>query len=510
VLEIGRREELRAVIGSKAERLVYLFCTLPRRTFFDSLFACSSIPTQGLTLPVEMAGKQSDLCLDPSEVFALAVVHMANEAEQSCLDDGKPGIWLTHVSMLASQLRKAQGRFPPVFDNCSMLIGSDDEVRLRECYGNGFDVAPSDRAAADTHFARCSEICPWVAEPLILRAYLKILEGNVAGAAELSLRATTVLDQWRTAWDKRLSWGEWKHLAGVLSNPIESERLSRLAPEFIREPRTLFNRVASRPRTQTLSSFKPMPEPRTMPSDNGSGGGVASTRLEHYISSFADPKADPRRALYPELPSAPWHDPKGFPIVSALEGAYQQINQEIIRLQDEDFHVEAEKLARKGAWEVFFFYERGKKNLENCSRCPTITAIIEQHETVRSLAGLIYASRMRPGTHIAPHRGPTNLRVRCHLGIQVPDGDCGLRVGDEIGSWSEGRCIVFDDYYEHEAWNYTSKDRIVLIVDLWHPALTTHEREILKSLHRYAFVHAESLQAYWTANMKAKAAHAYH
>ncbi len=40
-------------------------------------------------------------------------------------------------------------------------------------------------------------------------------------------------------------------------------------------------------------------------------------------------------------------------------------------------------------------------------------------------------SRMRAGTHIAPHRGPTNLRLRCHLGITIPAGDCAIRVGEE-------------------------------------------------------------------------------
>ena len=47
-------------------------------------------------------------------------------------------------------------------------------------------------------------------------------------------------------------------------------------------------------------------------------------------------------------------------------------------------------------------------------------------------------------------------------------------------------------------------------VDLWHPGLTPHEREVLKSLHRYAYVHAESLNRYWAGNQKVKAAHEYH
>src|SRR5205085_7219398 len=178
---------------------------------------------------------------------------------------------------------------------------------------------------------------------------------------------------------------------------------------FVKQPRRLLNRVAGRPQTRAFSN--PAAK-QPAPPVNGSGGRQAYTRLEQYIGSFADAASDPSRATYPELPAQPWHDPKEFPIVSALEGAYEQIKEEVMRLGRDDFHPESERIAREGAWDVFFFYERGRKNEENCSRCPTITAIIEQHETVRTQAGLIYVSRMRPGTHITPHRGPTNLRVR--------------------------------------------------------------------------------------------------
>src|SRR5215217_7022253 len=214
------------------------------------------------------------------------------------------------------------------------------------------------------------------------------------------------------AWDKRLSWSEWKRLAEVLQNQTELDGVSNLSTEFLKEPRVLHDQVASYLRV----------------SANRSGERLALTRLEQYIGSFADAGSDPRKRIYPGLPSQPWHEPKRFPIVSALEDAYELIREEVMGLQEEDFHQESEKIARLGAWDVFFFYERGNKNIGNCARCPTITAIIEQHETLRTQAGLIYLSRLRSGTHISPHRGPTNLRVRCHLGVQVPDGECGLRV----------------------------------------------------------------------------------
>jgi aspartyl/asparaginyl beta-hydroxylase (cupin superfamily) len=87
--------------------------------------------------------------------------------------------------------------------------------------------------------------------------------------------------------------------------------------------------------------------------------------------------------------------------------------------------------------------------------------------------------------------------------VKVPDGDCAIRVGDETRRWHEGKCLVFDDYFEHEAWNRTDEDRLVLIVDLWHPGLSATEVTLLEGLHRYAQFHARKLNRYWSANAAA-------
>jgi aspartate beta-hydroxylase len=49
-------------------------------------------------------------------------------------------------------------------------------------------------------------------------------------------------------------------------------------------------------------------------------------------------------------------------------------------------------------------------------------------------------------------------------------------VGGEVHAWIEGRTVVFDDTYEHEAWNRSDSTRVVLIFDLWNPYLTEIER----------------------------------
>jgi aspartyl/asparaginyl beta-hydroxylase (cupin superfamily) len=49
-----------------------------------------------------------------------------------------------------------------------------------------------------------------------------------------------------------------------------------------------------------------------------------------------------------------------------------------------------------------------------------------------------------------------------------------------------GEAFAFDDTIEHEAWNRSEKDRAVLIIDVWNPHLSEHERAMVGSLYRAA------------------------
>jgi aspartyl/asparaginyl beta-hydroxylase (cupin superfamily) len=225
-----------------------------------------------------------------------------------------------------------------------------------------------------------------------------------------------------------------------------------------------------------------------------------ATRFHGYVESLAQTEDWNRMGFYPGLSSERWFNSGDFPLAIACEDEYLSIRRELLALDDTGFREENEKIARTGAWGVFFLFERGRKNVENCSRCPYTTRLIESHRAIRTSAGLAYFSRMSPGSRIAPHRGPTNVRVRCHLGIQIPEGDCGLQVDNEIRGWNEGKCLIFNDYLRHESWNNTSSERIVLVVDLWHPELTSREVLWLEGLHRYVAAQANNLSRYWAVN----------
>jgi aspartate beta-hydroxylase len=49
----------------------------------------------------------------------------------------------------------------------------------------------------------------------------------------------------------------------------------------------------------------------------------------------------------------------------------------------------------------------------------------------------------------------------------------------------EGECFIFDDSFEHEAWNdHPNRSRIVLIIDVWHPSFSPAERKFFKFIRK--------------------------
>jgi len=88
-----------------------------------------------------------------------------------------------------------------------------------------------------------------------------------------------------------------------------------------------------------------------------------------------------------------------------------------------------------------------------------------------------------PGTHIIKHNGPTNKKLRLHFPLLGVDKSR-LRVGEETKFQEAGKCYIFDDSFEHEAWHDGNETRVILIVDLWHPDLTNDEVKFLSLLQK--------------------------
>jgi aspartyl/asparaginyl beta-hydroxylase (cupin superfamily) len=90
-------------------------------------------------------------------------------------------------------------------------------------------------------------------------------------------------------------------------------------------------------------------------------------------------------------------------------------------------------------------------------------------------------SLLKPGTHIQPHHGLLNTRLICHIPLIVPQG-CAIRVGNETRSWREGEALIFDDSFEHEAWNKSNDTRVILLFEIWRPEISLEERAALTTI----------------------------
>lgn len=167
---------------------------------------------------------------------------------------------------------------------------------------------------------------------------------------------------------------------------------------------------------------------------------------------------------------------------AVLAQNWRTIRDEATRLLDDDgnqFKPETEMLRDSGDWRQFELFARGRRVPENCARAPLTCKIIDAMAAARTCTrGQVKFSVMQPGTHVWPHCGPTNCRLRAHLGLQVPRKTF-LRVANRWRTWREGEWLIFDDSFEHEVWHNGTAVRLVLIVDIWHPELTEHERKTL-------------------------------
>ncbi|KAL1396198.1 hypothetical protein pipiens_001256 [Culex pipiens pipiens] len=147
-----------------------------------------------------------------------------------------------------------------------------------------------------------------------------------------------------------------------------------------------------------------------------------------------------------------------------------------------NFKDEAENLRDTGDWKQFELFARGNRIANNCAKAPITCKLVEQFTEARTCKrGQVKFSVMHPGTHVWPHCGPTNCRIRAHLGLKVPSGTY-LRVAEQTRSWESGQWLIFDDSFEHEVWHNGTGTRLVLIVDFWHPELTETQRKSLSPI----------------------------
>ena len=171
----------------------------------------------------------------------------------------------------------------------------------------------------------------------------------------------------------------------------------------------------------------------------------------------------------------PIYDNAVFPWTKEIEHEWRAIRAELekVLVRKDDlpgFHelaTDVAAISQDRGWKTFLLAGYGFKSGPNIKACPETWRICQK------IPGLITVmfSIFEPNKHLPPHRGPYNGVLRLHLGLIVPEPreKLGIRVEKDVYRWKEGEAVVFDDAYEHEAWNKTDKTRVVLFVDFVKP-----------------------------------------
>jgi beta-hydroxylase len=170
------------------------------------------------------------------------------------------------------------------------------------------------------------------------------------------------------------------------------------------------------------------------------------------------PFIDPRQFEWHELVTSEWTKVQSElkAVLSAVDKI--PIHQEIVE--------EAKPLTDDDKWLSYFFYVYGQRFEKQCSECPDTARLLQKIPGMKTA----FFSILSPGKRLPPHRGPYRGVMRYHLPLLVPQhGPCGIRVGDQTATFEEGVGIMFDDTYEHEAWNDTKETRVVLFLDITRP-----------------------------------------
>ena len=164
-----------------------------------------------------------------------------------------------------------------------------------------------------------------------------------------------------------------------------------------------------------------------------------------------------------------------FPFLQMFSDNWERIRDEVrIILQNreaipafQEVSPDQKLIATGKNWRTFFLYGFGEQLKRNCAQAPFTTSLLEKVPNIE----ISWFSILSPGYHIPPHQGVTKGILRAHLGLVIPKKaeNCRIRVDKQIRHWTPGEVFVLDDTFEHEVWNDTEEERVILIFDFDRP-----------------------------------------
>ncbi|KAH7840260.1 hypothetical protein Vadar_014808 [Vaccinium darrowii] len=291
------RDEVRSHVGAAAERLIHLFCVVPRQPLIhdDLLFRYtdsdlvedlrvseisvrnakekgvfdesegwrkkleSVVPADGVVVKHIKTGE--DVLVSRRLVAVFVMMTIADFSDQlfgfqdvlfenfngrlefSGNDvagglwpgDGKPGLWMNSLSRMGAiyrliareeeillEKRKRdkgvefeEGRdeeielvMPPVFEGCTRVLDAGEQIIARDMYWEAVNCKGGLERAEEL-LVGCIEKNPFVGEPHVVLAQVYLSSGRFEEGEREAVKGLTLLLEWGSPWDKRMSWEGW-------------------------------------------------------------------------------------------------------------------------------------------------------------------------------------------------------------------------------------------------------------------------------------------------------------
>ena len=150
------------------------------------------------------------------------------------------------------------------------------------------------------------------------------------------------------------------------------------------------------------------------------------------------------------------------------------------------------QLTMGSGWTAFRLQRLGEWNEANMKKFPQTTSIIRNLNIPLAVRGVMFA-KQAPGSGVQPHSDGRNFILTAHLGLKVPsssssnsDDDnspCWIEVAGERRTWNKDKIIIFYTSFTHCTANDSDEDRYVLIIDFWHPELSSTEQDALNYIY---------------------------
>lgn len=306
------RETVRSHAGEAAERLIHMFCIVPRQPLIhdDLLFHYSDselvehlelseisvknakekglfdeggiwrkkiqslVPENGITAKHIKTGEDVPVSRRIVAVFLLLTIadfsdqlfgfqdvlfensngrleFQGNNCTGLWPGDGKPGLWLNSLSRMGAiysliareeeiylEQRKRNGALPndddkkniserrdedlelvipPVFQNCTRVLGTEEQQIGRDLYWEAVCEAPKiGLEKAEELLVGATEKNPFVGEPHVVLGQIYLGKGRYEEAEEEAEKGLRLILEWGSPWDKRMSWEGWVAWARAL------------------------------------------------------------------------------------------------------------------------------------------------------------------------------------------------------------------------------------------------------------------------------------------------------